>query len=120
MISRWIVAVALGSVSTPCLAQQVASDDVTYEDGILVTGADVLSCFYRLIEPITVSVTEDYGADSRHKIFGKLRDMAKILGMDALVLVAKGKTHMTALAWNRREYAERAIRYVDRTCAPKN
>jgi uncharacterized protein YbjQ (UPF0145 family) len=100
-------------------AQQVGSDDSTFESGILVTGSDVTSCPYRLVQPVTINVTEDYGADTRAKIFQKLRNEAVRLGADAVVLVTKGGTHMTAWAWNRREYSGRAIRYVDRQCAPK-
>jgi uncharacterized protein YbjQ (UPF0145 family) len=68
---------------------------------------------------VTVSATEDYGADTRPKIFQKLRDEAVKLGADAVVLVTKGGSHMTMWAWTRREYTGRAIRYVDRSCAPK-
>ncbi len=75
-------------------------------------------CPYRFLQPVNANVTEDYGTDSRAKIFGKLRDAAKLLGADAVVLVQKGKTHMTAFAWNRREYTGRAVQYVDRSCAP--
>ena len=114
-ISFLIVAM---SVAMPAAAQQVGSDDFTYEDGILVTSSDVLSCPYRLVQAVDANVTEDYGADTRAKIFGKLRDKAKALAADAVVLVVKGKGHMTAWAWNRRQYTGRAIRYVDRSCAP--
>jgi hypothetical protein len=48
-----------------------------------------------------------------------LRAKAIKAGADAVLLVTKGKTHMSAWAWNRREYTGRAVRYVDRTCAPK-
>ena len=99
-------------------AQQVGSDDSSFADGILVTSGDVTTCPYRLVQAITVSVTEDYGADTRDKIFGKLRAKAKKLGADAVVLVVRGDAHMTAFAFNRREYTGRAIRYVDRSCAP--
>lgn len=100
-------------------AQQVGSDDSTFDNGILVTSSDVTTCPYRLVQPVTVSVTEDYGADTRQKIFQKLREEAAKLGADAVVLVTKGGSHMTMWAWTRREYTGRAIRYVDRTCAPK-
>ncbi len=105
--------------SLPAPAQQIGSDDFTFEDGILVTSEDVLSCPYRFIQPVTANMTEDYGGVTRAKIFGKLRDQAKAAAADAVVLVQKGKGHMTAWAWNRREYTGRAIRYVDRSCAPK-
>jgi|GEM_PF-3618442 len=103
---------------SPCLAQQVANDDSTYADGVLVTSADVLTCPYALIQPITTNVTEDYGADSRAKIFGKFRVEAQKLGADAVVLVEKGTQHLTAWAWHRRSYSGKAIRFVDRNCAP--
>ena len=115
---RCLLSIVLLMGSTPLLAQQIGSDDFTFVDGILVTSQDVQTCPYRLVQPVTANVTEDYGADTRAKIFGKLRDKAKALGADAVVLVAKGKGHMTAWAWNRREYTGRAIRYVDRSCAP--
>lgn len=107
------------ALAAPYVAQQVGNDDYTFEDNILVTAGDVTTCPYRVVQPVTVSVTEDYGADTRGKIFGKLRVQAVKLGADAVLLVAKGKTHMTAWAWNRREYTGRAVRYIDRTCAPK-
>jgi uncharacterized protein YbjQ (UPF0145 family) len=114
------VCYAASLIAAPCLAQEVGNDDRTFEAGILVTSGDVTTCPYRVIQPVTANVTEDYGADTRAKIFGKLRDQAVKAGADAVVLVAKGKGHMTAWAWNRREYTGRAIRYVDRACAPKN
>jgi len=43
-----------------------------------------------LVQPITVNVTEDYNADTRAKIFGKLRREAVKLGADAVVMVTKG------------------------------
>jgi uncharacterized protein YbjQ (UPF0145 family) len=117
------IALAIGltlSLAAPIAAQEVGSDDYTFEANILVTASDVASCPYRVIQPITIGVTEDYGADTRVKIYGKLREKAIKLGADAVVLVAKGKTHMTAWAWNRREYTGRAVRYVDRKCAPSS
>jgi hypothetical protein len=107
-------------LATPTSAQQVGSDDYTFESNVLVTANDVTTCPYRFVEPITIGVTEDYGADTRGKIYGKLRAKAIKIGADAVVLVTKGKTHMTAWAWNRREYTGRAIRYVDRSCAPSS
>ena len=110
--------IALALLPFPCWAQEVGSDDSTFESGILVTSADVTTCPYRLVQPVRIDVTEDYNADTRPKIFGKLRDQARRVGADAVVRVEKGKSHMTAWAWNRREYTGRAIRYVDRSCAP--
>jgi len=43
-----------------------------------------------IIGPITANVTEDYNADTRAKIFGKLRREAVKLGADAVVMVTKG------------------------------
>ena len=111
-----IIAIAL---STPAAAQLVGTDDATFDNGIMVTSADVTTCPYRMVQPVTINVTEDYNADTRAKIFGKLRNEAIKLGADAVVLVVKGGKHMTAWAWSRREYTGRAIRYVDRACAPK-
>ena len=105
--------------AVPCIAQQVGNEDYTFENGMLVSANDVLTCPYRLVGPVTVSVTEDYGADARSKIFGKLRIKATKMAADAVVLVTKGGSHMTAFAFSRREYTGRAIRYVDRSCAPK-
>jgi uncharacterized protein YbjQ (UPF0145 family) len=115
-----ILPIAALALATSGIAQEVGSDDYTFEGGILVTASDVTTCPYRVVQPITASVTEDYGADTRAKIFGKLRAQAVKLGADAVLLVTKGKTHMTAWAWNRREYTGRAIRYVDRKCAPNS
>lgn len=113
-----LAGLAFSTSVIPCSAQQVASVDSTYENGVLVTSADVLTCPYSLIQPVTVNVTEDYGADSRAKIFGKFRIGAIKLAADAVVLVTKGSKHMTAWAWTCREYTGRAVRYLDRTCAP--
>jgi hypothetical protein len=113
-----LMVIAFFTITTPCSAQQVANEDSTYENGLLVTSADVLTCPYSLVQPVTINVTEDYGADSRAKIFDKLRIKAIELSADAVVLVVKGGRHMTAWAWNRRSYTGRAIRYVDRSCAP--
>jgi hypothetical protein len=115
-----MIAAVLVVGATPVVAQQIGTADSTYEEGILVTSADVLTCPYRLIQPITVNVTEDYNADTRAKIFGKFRTAAKKLNAEAVVLVVKGGKHMTAWAWTRREYTGNAIRYVDRACAPSS
>ena len=120
MLRHTVLAVSLAVSVLPASAQQVGSDDSTFEDGILVTSSDVQTCPYRFVQPVTINVTEDYGADTRPKIFGKLRDQAKKLAADAVVLVQKGGGHMTAWAWNRRSYTGRAIRYVDRKCAPSS
>ena len=113
-----ILVVALVTAGASAQAQQVGNDDFTYENGILVTSADVTTCPYRVVGPVNANVTEDYNEDTRGKIFGKLRKQAVKLEADAVVLVTKGDAHMTAWAWNRREYAGRAIRYLDRSCAP--
>jgi uncharacterized protein YbjQ (UPF0145 family) len=118
MIRTAAFALTLSLSATPCLAQEVGNEDFTMENGVLVTSSDVLTCPYRLIQTVSVNVTEDYGADARAKIFGKFRKAAQKLNADAVVLVTKGDTHMTAFAWNRREYTGKAIRYVDRNCAP--
>ena len=112
-------ALSVASLTVQATAQMVGNDDSTFADGILVTSADVTTCPYRMVEPVSVAVTEDYGADGRAKIFQKLREKAITLGADAVVLVAKGGRHMTAFAFSRREYTGRAIRYLDRACAPK-
>lgn len=118
MIRFLILAPALAAISIPCSAQQVGSDDSTFDGAILVTSADVTTCPYHFIQAVNVNATEDYGADSRAKIHGKFRKQARKLGADAVVLITKGETHMTAFAWNRREYTGRVIRYIDRSCAP--
>ena len=120
MLRRAAIAALIMGLAFPASAQQIGSDDSTFEDGILVTSSDVQSCPYRFVQPVTINVTEDYGTDTRPKIFGKLRDQAKKVAADAVVLVQKGGGHMTAWAWNRRSYTGRAIRYVDRKCAPAN
>ena len=120
MLRHAVLAVSLAVSALPASAQQFGSDDSTFEDGILVTSSDVQTCAYRFVQLVTINVTEDYGADTRPKIFGKLRDQAKKLAADAVVLVQKGGGQMTAWAWNRRSYTGRAIRYVDWKCAPAN
>jgi uncharacterized protein YbjQ (UPF0145 family) len=103
----------------PSFAQEVGNDDATFDGGIMVTSADVRTCPYRVVQPVSVNVTEDYNADTRGKIFAKFRREAQKAGADAVVLVTRGDKHMTAWAWSRREYTGRAIRYVDRSCAPQ-
>jgi hypothetical protein len=117
----WRFAATLGALTCAqvAIAQQIGSDDATFADGILVTSGDVTTCPYRLVQPISVNMTEDYNADTRAKLFAKFRREAIRIGADAVVLVVKGDKHMTAWAWSRREYTGRAIRYVDRQCAPK-
>ena len=115
---RQLFLLILLGTGSQAIAQQVRSDDSTFANGILVTSSDVTTCPYRLLQPITVNITEDYNADTRPRIFQKLRDEAVNMGADAVVLVTKGGRHMTAWAWTRREYTGRAIRYVDRKCAP--
>lgn len=116
---RFLALAVLLVLPSPLVAQEIGSDDYTFESGVLVTASDVTACPYRVVQPVTVGVTEDYGADTRAKIFGKLRAKAVKVGADAVVLVVKGKAHMSAFAFSRREYTGRAIRYVDRSCAPK-
>ncbi|MCT2559234.1 hypothetical protein N0B51_09580 [Tsuneonella sp. YG55] len=95
-------------------------EDATLVDGVLVTSGDVLNCPYRFIQPVKVNATEDYGmGKDRAKIFAKFRKEAKKLGADAVLMVTAGETHMTAFAWNRREYTGRAVRFVDRSCKPE-
>lgn len=106
-------------LNIPCSAQQVGSDDSTFDGNVLVTSADVTACPYVFMQAVKVNATEDYGADTRTKIHDKFRKQARKLGADAVILITKGETHMTAWAWNRREYTGRAIRYVNRSCAPK-
>ncbi|MFC4293562.1 hypothetical protein ACFO0A_00660 [Novosphingobium tardum] len=118
MVRPWWVLMLI-VLSAPALAQQVGTDDATFDDGIIVTSADVLTCPYKFVQPVTVSATEDYGGGKdRAKIFAKLRNEAKKVAADGVVLVTKGGSHMTAFAWTRREYTGRAIRFVDRACAP--
>jgi len=112
-------AAMLVALAFPAFAQEVGNDDATFDGGIMVTSDDVRTCPYRIVQPVSVNVTEDYNADTRGKIFAKLRREAKKAGADAVVLVTKGDKHMTAWAWSRREYTGRAIRYVDRSCAPQ-
>jgi len=104
----------------PLAAQQVGTDDFAFADGILTTSSDVSTCPYRLVQPVTINVTEDYNADTREKIYSKFRKEAKKLKADAVILIAKGGKHMTMWAFNRREYTGNAIRYVDRACAPQS
>lgn len=108
-------------VASPVTAQQVGNEDSTYEDGILVTGEDVTTCPYHLIGPVYVSSGEDWMTSgyNRTKVFEKLRNAAKKMAADAVILVQRGGSHMTLWSWDRREYTGRAIRYVDRSCAPK-
>lgn len=110
------ILVALSSASA---GQEVGSLDSTFADGILVTSSDVLKCPYKFIGPVRLNVTEDYGGGKdRTKLYAKLRDEAKKVAADAVVLVQRGGSHMIAFAWTRREWTGRAVRYVDRTCAP--
>ena len=109
------------SLAAPATAQQVGNEDSTYEDGILVTAEDVTTCPYHFIGPVYISSGEDWMTSgyNRDKVFEKLRNAAKKMAADAVVLVQRGGSHMTMWSWDRREYTGRAIRYVDRSCAPK-
>jgi len=111
---------AVLSAGSPLQAQMVGSDDYTYAAGILVSATDVQTCPYKIVQPVTVAVTEDWSAATRAKVYGKLRTQAQKLGADAVLLVTKGDAHMSAWAWSRREYTGRAVRYIDRNCAPEH
>ncbi|MDB5691073.1 MAG: hypothetical protein JWO81_136 [Alphaproteobacteria bacterium] len=115
---RIALLLALVGAATAAASQQVDSGDSTFVDGILVTSSDVTTCPYHFVQPVSVSVTTDWGGNGRSVIFEKLRNQARKIGADAVVLVSKGGKHMTAWAWTRREYNGGAIRYVDRRCAP--
>jgi hypothetical protein len=115
--------VLLACLLTPSIAhaQQVASAASTYEDGMLVTADDVTTCPYQFLGPVYIASGEDFMTSgyNRAKVYQKLRNAAKKMAADAVVLVQRGGTHMTLWSWDRREYTGRAIRYVDRSCAPK-
>ena len=120
---NWALAALLVSILTPSIAgaQQVGSEASTYEDSILVTTDDIAICPYHFIGPVYISSGEDFMTSgyNRAKIYRKLRNAAKKMAADAVVLVQRGGSHMTLWSWDRREYTGRAIRYVDRSCAPK-
>ena len=119
----WAFAALLPLIFTPSSAgaQQVGSEASTYEDEVLVTADDVMTCPYHLIGPVYISSGEDFMTSgyNRAKVYGKLRNAAKKMAADAVVMVQRGSTHLSMWSWDRREYTGRAIRYVDRSCAPK-
>ena len=114
------MAVMLSMAAVPATAQQVGNDDSSYADGILVTTDDVTTCPYHLVGMVTIASGEDWMTSgyNHDKVHMKLRDAAKKLGADAVVLVQRGGSHLSFWSWDRREYSGRAIRYVDRSCAP--
>ena len=117
---RLLVIACSAALATSAHAQQVGSLDSTFADGVLVTSGDVLTCPYKFVGPVRINVTEDYGGGKdRTKLYAKLRNEAKSQAADAVVLVQRGGSHMSAFAFSRREWTGRAIRYVDRSCAPK-
>jgi hypothetical protein len=107
-------------MSSIASAQEVGSEASTFEDGMLVTAADVTTCPYHFIGPVYIASGEDFMTSgyNRDKVYRKLRNAAKKMAADAVVLVQRGGSHMTLWSWDRREYTGRAIRYVDRSCAP--
>jgi hypothetical protein len=120
---KWVFKALLLSIFTPSIAsaQQVGSEASTYEDGILVTAEDVTTCPYHFIGPVYISSGEDFMTSgyNRAKVYEKLRNAAKKVAADAIVLVQRGGSHLSLWSWDRREYTGRAIRYVERSCAPK-
>jgi hypothetical protein len=64
----------------------------------------------------SATMTSGYNRD---KVFEKLRNAAKKMAADTVLLVKRGGSHLTLWSWDRREYMGRAIRYADRSCAPK-
>jgi hypothetical protein len=119
-MNKVVMFVGAAFLAAPAAAQQVGNDESTYADDILITSDDVTTCPYRLVGAVTIASGEDWMTNgySRDKVHNKLRNAAKKLGADAVVLVKRGGTHISLWSWDRREYSGRAIRYVERSCAP--
>ena len=87
MLRYAALAVYFATLAIPCSAQQVGSDDSTVEDGSLVTSSDVQTCPYRFVQPVTINVTEDYGADRC-----TVRQGAEVLGVCGKCATVAGET----------------------------
>lgn len=101
-------------------AQEVAATGSNYADGILVTTKDVTSCPYHVIGTVRVSASIEFSSTSEARMFAKLREKAKKVGADAVIVVTVSDARMTAFSFSKRDAMGRAIQYVDRTCAPTN
>ena len=120
---RGIAAIAgLMLMSSPVGAQQIPTAPLTsYVDNMLVTSTDVTTCPYALIGTVSVNMRahsyslKELEADA---IAAKLRDKARKLGAEAVILVTVGQTHMTLTSLRSTPITGRAIRYVKPDCAP--
>jgi uncharacterized protein YbjQ (UPF0145 family) len=119
------IAVALLAVTLTgeATAQQVAAPPLaSYTDGMLVTSNDVSTCPYTLVGAVSVNMrAHSYKLKEleSESIAKKLRTKAKEMNADAVVLVTVGQSHMTLTSIRSTPVTGRAIRYVDRSCAPK-
>ncbi len=117
-MSRSFPILALLLIASPVHAQDVAPPSSTYVNGILVTTGDVTTCPYRSLGALTVNMRLDLGGGGQGNMFNKLRTKAISMGADAVVGVTIGKGRVTAMSFNQKTVAGRAIQYVDRSCAP--
>lgn len=108
----------LALLAAAILVQDVGMADSTYADGVLVTSKDVTTCPYRLLQSVSVNKRGDFSSTGTPAVYQKLREKAKKVGADAVVLVTIGEKHMTAFSFGQRNATGRAIQYVDRSCAP--
>jgi uncharacterized protein YbjQ (UPF0145 family) len=117
-------AVATGLLSMPSTvdAQQIPTSPlVSYADGMLVTSNDVTTCPYTLVGSVSVNMrAHSYSLKELETpaIAAKLREKARKIGGEAVVLVTVGQTHMTLTSLRSTPVTGRAIRYADRSCAP--
>jgi uncharacterized protein YbjQ (UPF0145 family) len=119
------LAVAAGLLYVPGLAaQQIPTAPlVSYSGGMLVTSNDVTTCPYTLVGAVSVNMrAHSYSLKEleTEAIAGKLRERAKKMGAEAVVLVTVGQSHMTLTSLRSTPVTGRAIRYADRSCAPTN
>lgn len=109
-------------MSSPAGAQQIPTAPLTsYVDNMLVTSTDVTTCPYALIGTVSVNMrAHSYSLKELESdaIAAKLRDKARKLGAEAVILVTIGQTHMTLTSLRSTPITGRAIRYVKPDCAP--
>lgn len=109
-------------MSPPAGAQQIPTAPLTsYADNMLVTSTDVTTCPYALIGTVSVNMrARSYSLKELETdaIATKLREKARKMGAEAVILVTVGQTHMTLTSLRSTPITGRAIRYVKQGCGP--
>ena len=117
-----LLAIPLIGFATATVGQQVGGEQTTVSNGIFVTTADVRDCPYNLIKVVAGNkrTTMLQKPPSFDDFAEEVSEKAAKLGADAVVLVSIGEPRMTMVSPRSYPMSGRAIKFVDRNCAPRH